>query len=94
MPSHTTRPPCAPCREAPPENLTVEQAMAELRADGFTPGAPAHVTPFARHVDAATCRKTTCGRCGTRRLGYPPFHRLNQYRALAVCPLCHHAEEV
>jgi len=84
MPSHTTRPRCAPCREAPPENRTVEAAVVELRADGFT----AHVAPLVRAVDRHTARRMKCPACKRRGLGCKPFHKDASYRVLTVCPAC------
>lgn len=68
-------------------------AEAQLRADGFRPGAPVQLSPGCYAIDLATCRDSVCGNCHHRGLAFRPFHRDERYRALAVCPECNFAEE-
>ena len=77
--------------------LTTFPAAAEqqLRADGFRPGAPAHLSQGCYAIDLACCRESVCGQCHHRGLTFRPFHQEDgpRYRALAVCPACNFTEE-
>lgn len=72
--------------------LHVVAAKARLHAEGFVPGAPAHVSVECQAIDAHAVHAARCGACGKRRLAYRPFHAGRIYRALAACP-CGWAEE-
>lgn len=61
----------------------------EYDLTGFHPGAP---SPEAAAIDARVCAEGKCNKCGHVGLEYRPYTG-NGYRAFAVCPVCHHAEE-
>lgn len=68
---------------------------AELRRDGFRPGAPRQVTAWSEEIDAGVAAEAICpAGCGVLGLKLKPFHRGESYRALMACPVCHAAEEL
>jgi hypothetical protein len=73
---------------------TADAVEASLRAAGFTPGFPAHVTPMARAVDQGAARRRVCPACRRRGLGLKPFQNGNRYKCVAVCASCGFGEEV
>jgi hypothetical protein len=66
---------------------------ARLSAIGFEPGPPEHLQRRAQTVDAGVCADAGCDRCESRGLSYHPFHQDGNYRAVAVCARCGHAQE-
>src|SRR5438105_661351 len=69
---------------------------ADLAAAGFVPGPPPWLRAEVLQIDAAVCAEGACERCGASPLLYRPWHRpegRGTYRAFAVCPRCHCAEE-
>lgn len=74
----------------PVPSLTNE---ADLRAAGFSPGAPAHLKALERNADWETCREATCDLCGHEGLEFAPWHKGHQYRFLMVCSACGYSSE-
>jgi hypothetical protein len=74
---------------------TVEALTQQLRAEGFSPGAPRHVTAQSQAIDAHACRRLRCPACRQRGCAYRPFHNSRcSYRVLACCQHCPAAQEM
>lgn len=66
---------------------------ADLRADGFEPGAPSTLKVLERCIDWETAKETTCDLCGHAGMEYRPWHRQTAYRFLMCCPQCGYSVE-
>ncbi len=73
--------------DRPPPAVAVDM-LADLRADGYTPGPPPGAAPAMIAVDYTVCRRAKCPHCGARGLLAYPMHRGTSYRVIAVCPSC------
>lgn len=71
-----------------------QQYDRALRAEGYRPGVPSAVVAAE---DEGVLARMACPECRRARLAYRPYVKLqasvNDYRALAVCRSCGHAEE-
>jgi hypothetical protein len=68
---------------------------AELFAEGYAEGQPAHLTGLAEQADLQLCRALRCPACRKRGMTYHPFtNDAHAYRALAVCGACGAGEEI
>lgn len=80
-------------RQAGPRPRTRAEALvAALKQLGFAAGVPAHLSDFARRVDAGLVGALRCPHC-KRRLRYCPFRLGTLYRVIAECIQCGHGEE-
>jgi hypothetical protein len=79
---------------APALDQTFVALAARLAAAGFTPGAPAQVTPQTRALDRALCRRLRCPSCRKCGLRYRPFARGPNYWVLGECGQCGAAAEL
>jgi hypothetical protein len=59
-----------------------------LKAKGFLPGAPKHITVQTLRIDAGVARCTRCEACNHRGLSLLTFNRHGQYRAIGRCAEC------
>ncbi len=66
---------------------------AELRQDGYSPGAPKHVSKDCLAIDREVCQEATCDECGHFGLNYEPWHRGRSSRAVMHCSHCGHSTE-
>jgi hypothetical protein len=73
---------------------TAEALQQDLAAQGFTPGAPRHITAQSQAIDQRACRRLVCPACRKRGSAYHPWTDGRSYRCLAVCQACGHAEEM
>jgi hypothetical protein len=72
---------------------TAEVPAAQLKEQGFTPGAPARLPGSVIALDAHCYSR--CPACGKRGRDFVPWQRGREYRALAVCRSgCGLADEV
>jgi hypothetical protein len=72
---------------------TATALEAAFRAEGFTPGAPPHVSADCLAIDRRVCRQSRCPACRKRGLAFRPYHCGQRYRGLAVCS-CGAGEEI
>ena len=77
----------------PRPSQLAEALAAQFRQEGYCPGAPGHLTAWARQVDAGICRQARCPQCQARGLCYRPYHKGRSYRVLAACGRCGYGEE-
>jgi hypothetical protein len=69
--------------------LEVVPSLAEqLLAEGWSPGAPSHVTAEALSIDRQTSRVLACEHCGKASLDFNPYHRGRRCRVIGTCPAC------
>jgi hypothetical protein len=73
---------------------TADALTRALRAEGFAPRLPGHVTEATVRTDKATCRRMRCPGCQRRGLEYRPWQQGRCYRVLANCTNCECAEEL
>lgn len=64
-----------------------------LRALGFVPGFPDHVTATTRAVDQGSARRRVCPSCRRRGLGLKPYQKAGSFRCVVACK-CGFGEEV
>jgi hypothetical protein len=69
----------------------VEQALFAL---GFERGIPPFVGAYSLAVDRLICQEWVCYFCGRKGVEYRPYRTDREYRVLAHCPRCSHAEEM
>jgi len=67
---------------------TAEAIERDLRAMGFTKGAPCHIPPHLVAGDVASYRRMRCAACGHGGHCVAPWHRGREYRLLATCRKC------
>jgi hypothetical protein len=67
---------------------TLETLQAELSAEGYRPGPPAHLSAAALEIDRQVAREAICDSCDHASLICEPWHNGGSYRCLAVCPQC------
>jgi hypothetical protein len=72
------------------DTTTYDVLLAQLHAEGFRLGLPAHVGREAAGIDRAVLAAEACAACGHEGLDYVPLHRpgSRRYRVLARCPGC------
>jgi hypothetical protein len=73
---------------------TAEALQLQLRAAGYQPGAPRHVTAVSQAIDAQACGRLRCPGCHRRSCAYRPFTDGRGYRVVACCQACGHAVEM
>jgi hypothetical protein len=66
---------------------------AELRAEGYHPGAPAGLPAAAAEIDRSVAREASCDSCGHAGLYCSAWHKCGSYRCIAACPQCLEAFE-
>jgi hypothetical protein len=77
-----------PAPEAPGGFLEILTLERQLAGQGYSAGAPRHVTPETLATDAAAAREAGCPDCGCHDLDFLPLRRGGSYRAVVTCPAC------
>jgi hypothetical protein len=78
----------------PATTTQASAAEAALAALGYSEGPPPGMDPGTVAIDRRVYSAMRCAACRQRGMHFRPMHRGREYRAVAVCRRCGHAEEV
>jgi hypothetical protein len=68
--------------------------LAALALLGYVEGPPPHLDAGTVAIDRRVYSAMKCSQCRRGRMHFLPMHRGREYRAVAACCHCGHAEEV